>query len=93
MINKMTNGFRNVHLRFLAGVLMLLAASAQFTAAQAEESSTPAKPEPAAKSATPSQTTPEKTPQPATKVVKTPDEFTPSEEISEDFAVSFPVDI
>ncbi len=72
---------------------MMLWASAYFSAAQAEEANTSPKPAPAEKGAAPAQSDTPKSEQPAAKVAKTPEEFTPSEEISEDFAVSFPVDI
>jgi hypothetical protein len=93
MINKMAIRVRATLVRNLVGALMMLAASAQFRVALAEEAESSMKPEPASKRAEPSQTDADKPQQPATKVAKTPDEFTPSEEISEDFAVSFPVDI
>lgn len=91
----MTNNYRITPLRTVAGALLVLAASALFTSARAEEANTPATPETTTKSATPSQTDAdaENRQQPGAKVAKTPEEFTPSEEISEDYAVSFPVDI
>ncbi len=93
MSNKMTNRRRVAQLRVMVGALMGLLASVQFTAAQAEEANASTNPEPASTSAAPSQKDAEKSQQPAIKTAKAPDEFSPSEEISEDFAVSFPVDI
>ena len=93
MNNKMTHGCPAIALRFLTGAMMVLAAGAHFTEAHAEEADSPSEPTAVSTTAAPSQTDSEKSPQPATKAIKKPDAFTPSEEISEDFAVSFPVDI
>lgn len=89
----MTNKYRVTPLRVIAGALMLLGAISWFTAAQAEEANSSTNSEPAPTTAAPSQPDAEKSQQPSTNAAKKPSEFTPSEEISEDFAVSFPVDI
>ncbi len=93
MIDEMTHAFHLTRLRFLIGALMVLAASAQFRPALAEEANASVQPDPASKSAESSHPDAALPEQPAAKGAKTPEEFTPSEEISEDFAVSFPVDI
>ena len=89
----MANKYRVPPLRVIAGALMVLGASTQFTAAQAEEANSSTNSQPASTTAAPSQPDGEKSRQPTPNVANKPDEFTPSEEISEDFAVSFPVDI
>lgn len=93
MNNKITNICRTTSIRVLTGAFMMLCASAYFSPVQAEEANTSPKPAPAEKGTAPVQSDTTKSEQPATKVAKTPEEFSPSEEISEDFAVSFPVDI
>lgn len=93
MIYKMANATPLTRFSLLIGTLMVLVASAQFTPALAEEADTSAQPDTASTRTEPSQADAQTPEPPAAKAARTPEEFTPSEEISEDFAVSFPVDI
>jgi|GEM_PF-2219359 len=86
----MTNTIGTSLVRRLKSVLLLLTVSSFVAGARAEESSPAPTPEPAPESA---EQTPSKVAKSRQQPGKPSGDFIPSEEISEDYAVSFPVDI
>lgn len=79
--------------RHAKNAFLLLILSLFISDARGEEPSAPPDPEPAPKNAEPVQSNGAKSQQPSKQSGETSGDFIPSEEISEDFAVSFPVDI